>query len=144
MGFPKGKIASNIGSDGAGESPLLSIVSRLLPQDEGRMLVNNKVNSEYKNSDLAKHLSILKQFNNIDVKLTVRELVSFGRFPYSQGRLNSEDHQKIDEAIEFLDLEEIENSYIDQLSGGQRQRALLAVVVSQDTEYILLDAHSYN
>lgn len=139
MEFPKGKITSIIGSNGAGKSTLLSIISRLLPQDEGRILVNDKVHSEYKNSDLAKHLSILKQFNNIDVKLTVRELVSFGRFPYSQGRLDLEDHKKIDEAIAFLDLEEIEDSYIDQLSGGQRQRAFLAMVVAQDTEYILLD-----
>jgi len=139
MDFPRGKITSIIGSNGAGKSTLLSIISRLLAQDGGDVLVNEKVNTEYKNSDLAKHLSILKQFNNIEIKLTVRELVSFGRFPYSQGRLRAEDHQKIDEAIRFLDLEEIEDRFLDQLSGGQRQRAYLAMVVAQDTEYILLD-----
>lgn len=139
MDFPRGKITSIIGSNGAGKSTLLSIISRLLAQDNGRVLVNKKVNTEYKNNDLAKHLSILKQFNNIEIKLTVRELVSFGRFPYSQGRLKSEDHQKIDEAIQFLDLGKIQDSYLDQLSGGQRQRAFLAMVVAQDTEYILLD-----
>lgn len=139
MDFPRGKITSIIGSNGAGKSTLLSIISRLLAQDNGRVLVNKKVNTEYKNNDLAKHLSILKQFNNIEIKLTVRELVSFGRFPYSQGRLKPEDHQKIDEAIQFLDLGKIQDSYLDQLSGGQRQRAFLAMVVAQDTEYILLD-----
>ena len=66
-------------------------------------------------------------------------MVSFGRFPYSQGRLTKEDEEKIDEAITFLGLKEIENSYIDELSGGQKQRAFLAMVVAQDTEYILLD-----
>jgi len=128
-----------IGSNGAGKSTLLSIISRLLSQDKGNVFVNEKNSSDYKNSVLAQHLSILKQFNNIELKLTVKELVSFGRYPYSQGRLKKQDHQKIAEAIEFLDLEEIQEAYLDELSGGQRQRAYLAMVVAQDTDYVLLD-----
>lgn len=139
LSFPKGKITSLIGSNGAGKSTLLSIISRLLNQDNGHVLVNNKDSNAYKNSVLAQHLSILKQFNNIELKLTVKELVSFGRYPYSQGRLKKEDHQKVAEAIEFLDLTEIQEQYLDELSGGQRQRAYLAMVVAQDTDYILLD-----
>lgn len=137
--FPKGKITSLIGSNGAGKSTLLSIISRLLDQDQGTVLVDEKQSTEYKSAVLAQHLSILKQFNNVELKLTVKELVAFGRFPYSQGRLNKEDHEKIDQAIRFLDLEEIKDSFLDELSGGQRQRAFLAMVVAQDTEYILLD-----
>ena len=136
--FPKGKITSLIGSNGAGKSTLLSIISRLLNQDKGSVFVNDKKSTDYKNADLAQQLSILKQFNNIELKLTVKELVSFGRFPYSKGRLKKEDHQKIAEAIEFLDLQDIQDKYLDELSGGQRQRAYLAMTVAQDTEYILL------
>lgn len=139
MSFPRGKITSLIGSNGAGKSTLLSIISRLLSQDQGSVFVNEKNSNKYKNSVLAQHLSILKQFNNIELKLTVKELISFGRYPYSQGRLKKEDHEKIAEAIQFLDLEEIQEAYLDELSGGQRQRAYLAMVVAQDTEYILLD-----
>src|SRR5699024_10127081 len=73
------------------------------------------------------------------VKLTVRELISFGRFPYSEGRLKRFDWQKVDEAISYMELEELEDKYIDELSGGQRQRAYIAMVLAQDTEYILLD-----
>jgi len=81
----------------------------------------------------------LKQSNSTNVKLTIRELVSFGRFPYSQGRLKKDDWQKIDEAIEYMELQSIENKYMDELSGGQRQRAYIAMILAQDTEYILLD-----
>jgi iron complex transport system ATP-binding protein len=88
---------------------------------------------------LAQRLSILKQSNHVRLKLTVRELVSFGRFPYSQEKLNKEDILMVDRAIDFLNLKDIENSYIDELSGGQKQRAYMAMVVAQDTEYILLD-----
>lgn len=139
LSFPKGKITSLIGSNGAGKSTLLSIISRLLNQDKGSVFVNDMKSSDYKSSALAQQLSILKQFNNIELKLTVQELVSFGRYPYSQGRLKSEDHQKIAEAIDFLDLDAIKDAYLDELSGGQRQRAYLAMVVAQDTDYILLD-----
>ncbi|MNZ99279.1 Iron(3+)-hydroxamate import ATP-binding protein FhuC [compost metagenome] len=69
----------------------------------------------------------------------MKELVSFGRFPYSQGKLTPEDRAFVDEAIAYMDLQEMQDKYIDQLSGGQRQRAYIAMVMAQDTEYILLD-----
>lgn len=137
--FPKGKITSLIGSNGTGKSTLLSIMSRLLVQDNGAVFVNGKKNTDYKSAVLSQHLSILKQFNNVELKLTVKELISFGRFPYSQGRLSKEDHEKIEETVDFLDLNELQDMYLEELSGGQRQRAYLAMVVAQDTEYILLD-----
>lgn len=137
--IPEGKITALIGSNGAGKSTLLSIISRLLKQDKGVVMVNEQNIENYKNKILAQKLSILKQFNNIGIRITVKELVSFGRFPYSENKLTKEDHKKIGEAIHFLDLENIADSYLEELSGGQKQRAYLAMVVAQDTEYILLD-----
>src|SRR5690554_686750 len=137
--FHKGKVTSLIGSNGAGKSTLLSVISRLLSQEGGIVMVDEKNVTEYKNRVLAQRLSILKQSNHVRLKLTVRELVSFGRFPYSQDKLNKEDMEKVDKAIDFLDLRPIEHAYIDELSGGQKQRAYMAMVVAQDTEYILLD-----
>ena len=78
------------------------------------------------------------------MKLTVRELVAFGRFPYSGRRLNAEDEKLIDKAIEYMELEEFEDRFIDELSGGQRQRAYIAMVIAQDTEYVLLDEPTNN
>lgn len=135
----KGTITSVIGPNGAGKSTLISMISRLLTKDDGDITIDGQDVFKTKNNELAKKISILKQSNSINLKLTVRELVSFGRFPYSQGRLTSEDWEKVDEAIAYLELEEIQNQYLDQLSGGQRQRAHIAMTVAQDTEYILLD-----
>ncbi len=137
--FEEGKITALIGSNGAGKSTLLSVISRLLKQDEGVVLINDKNITEYKNKVLAQQLSILKQFNNTAIRITVRELISFGRFPYSENKLTQKDEQKIREAIEFLGLEDLQDSFLDELSGGQKQRAYLAMVVAQDTQYILLD-----
>lgn len=137
--IPTGKITSLIGPNGAGKSTLLSIVSRLIAQDQGKVYLDDQDVFTYKNKEFAKRISILKQMNNLDLKLTVEELVAFGRFPHSQGKLNQEDQAKIQEALSFCLLEEYQNHYLDELSGGLRQRAFLAMVIAQDTDYILLD-----
>lgn len=137
--IPKGKITSFIGPNGAGKSTLISMVSRLIAKDEGIITIDGEDISKVKENELAKKISILKQSNAMNVKLTVRELISFGRFPYSKGKLKKEDWAKIEEAIAYMELEDIQHKYLDELSGGQRQRAYIAMVLAQDTEYILLD-----
>jgi len=135
----KGKITSFIGPNGAGKSTLLSMISRLITRDSGEIYIDGKELRESKSNDLAKKISILKQSNHINVRLTVRELVSFGRFPYSQGKLKEEDWKFVDEAIQYMELEDMQEKYLDQLSGGQKQRAYIAMVIAQNTEYVLLD-----
>lgn len=135
----KGKITSFIGPNGAGKSTLLSMISRLITKDKGEVLIEGVEVGKWKSHELAKKLSILKQSNHVNVRLTVRELVSFGRFPYSQGKLTQKDWVYVDEAIQYMDLQEMQDKFLDQLSGGQRQRAYIAMVLAQDTEYILLD-----
>ena len=88
---------------------------------------------------MARKVSILKQSNHTNLRLTVRDLVSFGRFPYSNGNLTETGWDKVNEAIKYMNLTEIQDKYLHQLSGGQRQRAYIAMVIAQDTDYILLD-----
>ena len=135
----RGQITSFIGPNGAGKSTLLSMVSRLLDADTGEVLIDSTNTKKLKSNEFSKRVSILKQSNFMNVRLTIRELVSFGRFPYSKGRLNDEDEKMVDQAIEYMDLWELEHSYLDELSGGQRQRAFIAMVIAQDTDYVLLD-----
>lgn len=134
-----GKITSFIGPNGAGKSTLLSMVSRLLNADTGEVLLDKSDVRRWKSDEFAKRVSILKQSNYMNVRLTIRELVSFGRFPYSKGNLKPEDEVKVDEALTYMNLDDIQHSYLDELSGGQRQRAFIAMVIAQDTDYILLD-----
>jgi len=135
----KGTITSFIGPNGAGKSTLISMISRLITKDSGEIVIDGKNINQTKSNELSKKISILKQSNAVNLKLTVRELVSFGRFPYSKGRLKQDDWEKVDEAIDYMELQEIQHKYLDELSGGQLQRAHIAMVIAQDTEYILLD-----
>lgn len=139
LDIPAGGITALVGPNGAGKSTLLTIVGRLTDASTGTVTVGGHDVTKAKSRDLAKVVSILRQENHFVTRLTVRELVGFGRFPHSQGRLTPDDKQHIDRAIEFLDLTALENRYLDQLSGGQRQRAYVAMVLAQDTDYILLD-----
>ncbi|BFK88148.1 ATP-binding cassette domain-containing protein [Pseudoflavonifractor gallinarum] len=142
--LPKGAVISLIGPNGAGKSTVLNMLSRLIARDSGLVELGGRDITSWKNKELAKHLAILTQSNNVQMKLTVRELVSFGRFPYSGSRLTGEDQAIVDRAIAYMELEEFQDRFIDELSGGQRQRAYIAMVIAQDTEYILLDEPTNN
>lgn len=137
--IPAGGITALVGPNGAGKSTLLTMIGRLLGIDEGVIKVANLDVAASKSKDLAKVLSILRQENHFVTKLTVRQLVSFGRYPYSQGRLTVEDEATISRYIDFLNLTTLENRYLEELSGGQRQRAYVAMVLCQETDYVLLD-----
>ena len=38
-----------------------------------------------------------------------------------------------------MNLADMQDKFLDELSGGQSQRAFIAMVIAQDTDYILLD-----
>ena len=137
--LPRRGITSIIGPNGAGKSTLLSMISRLLPMSAGTVSVDGLDVTQTPSDILARRLSILRQDNRINSRLTVRDLVEFGRYPYSKGRLTPEDRAQATKAIGFLGLEPLADRFLDELSGGQRQRAYVAMVLCQDTEYVLFD-----
>ncbi len=137
--IPAGGIIALVGPNGAGKSTVLTMIGRLLAPDGGTIEVGGLDVHATPSKQVAKTVSILRQENHFVTRLTVRQLVGFGRYPYSGGRLTQHDEDKISEAIDFLDLTELEQRFLDQLSGGQRQRAYVAMVLAQDTEYLLLD-----
>ncbi|WP_113221519.1 ATP-binding cassette domain-containing protein [Agrobacterium sp. fls2-241-TYG-188a] len=137
--LPKGGLTSIIGPNGAGKSTLMSMIARLLPIDRGTVMVDGLDVALTAGDALAKRLSILRQDNHLAARLTVFDLVSFGRYPYSRGRLTVEDQGHIERALAYLGLEELKHRFLDELSGGQRQRAFVAMVLAQDTDYMLFD-----
>jgi iron complex transport system ATP-binding protein len=134
-----GGITSIIGPNGAGKSTLLSMVSRLLPMDAGAVTIDGLDVSKTAGKELARKMAILRQDNQLTVRLTVRDLVGFGRFPHNNGRPTVKDKAHVEQALEYLDLTSMADKFVDELSGGQRQRAFIAMVLAQDTDYLLLD-----
>lgn len=142
--LPHGKVISMIGPNGAGKSTVLGMISRLVAKSAGVVEFQGKDLEKWESRELAKHLAILTQANNVQMKLTVRELVAFGRFPHSGSNLSQKDWEIVDRSIRYMELESFAERFIDEMSGGQRQRAFIAMVLAQDTEYVLLDEPTNN
>lgn len=139
ISIKKGGITSLIGPNGAGKSTLLGMMSRLLTSDEGTITIDGMDVSSTPSDQLARRLSILRQQNHFEARLTVEDLVTFGRYPYSKGRPTIEDKEHVERSLEYLDLIPYRKRFLNELSGGQRQRAFVAMVLCQDTDYVLLD-----
>ena len=137
--LPKGGLTAIVGANGAGKSTLLSMIARLLVTDGGSISIGDMDIANCDSRELAKRLAILRQTNDLQSRLTVSDLVGFGRFPHSGGRLTASDRTAIDQAISWMNLEDLRDRFLDEMSGGQRQRAFVAMVLAQDTEYLLLD-----
>lgn len=137
--LPERGLTAIIGPNGAGKSTLLGMVGRLMAASAGVALIDGLDVATTPTDVLAQRLAILRQDNAIAARVTVRDLVSFGRYPHSKGRLTAEDLVHIDDALAFLELEPFADRYLDEVSGGQRQRAHIAMVLAQDTDYVLLD-----
>jgi iron complex transport system ATP-binding protein len=132
-------VTALIGPNGAGKSTLFGLVGRLVRPDAGRVTVDGLDVATTSSQELARRLAVLRQDNHVAARLTVHDLVEFGRFPHSRGRLTVADREHIERAIAYLELDAYRGRFLDELSGGQRQRAFIAMVLAQDTEYVLLD-----
>ncbi len=141
LSIPQGKITALIGPNGCGKSTLLKAISGGLKAAEGKVSIVDLDLSKLSNKNRAKKLSILPQSPITPEGVTVQQLVSFGRNPYlSQwGILSADDNKKVLKALRDTGLIELSQRPVIALSGGQRQRVWIAMILAQDTEYILLD-----
>ena len=137
--FPAGRLSALIGPNGAGKTTLLMAIARLLAPSGGTIRLDGHDIAGIRIADYACRVATLRQSPDFNLRLTVEELVAFGRFPYSRGALTAADRRAIDEAIAFLSLEALRGAYVDELSGGQRQMAFLAMTIAQQTDCLLLD-----
>ena len=139
VSVPKGGVVALVGPNGAGKSTLLSLMARLIPRQQGRITVDELVVGESDDKDLARRLAILPQTVHAASRLTVRDLVGFGRYPYHRGRPTPDDRAMVEDGMRLFDLLPLAERSLDTLSGGQRQRAFVAMTYVQDTDYLLLD-----
>jgi len=131
-------VTAIIGPNGAGKSTLLAAIGRLVGTDSGVITVDGMDVATTRSREIARRLAILRQDNHLAIRLSVEELVGYGRFPHGAGR-TADDRAHIDGAIGLLDLDGMRARFLDELSGGQRQRAFVAMAIAQDTDHLLLD-----
>ncbi len=141
LSIPKGEISIIIGANGCGKSTLLKTIARIIKPQSGEIFINKKDIKKQKEQYIATQIAFLPQGPICPSGITVRELVSYGRFPHQKmiGGLKSHDKEIIGWAIEETGLKDFADREIDNLSGGQRQRAWIAMTLAQETDIIMLD-----
>ena len=138
--FSPGKLYAVLGPNGSGKTTLIRLLSRLLLPDSGSLTLDEKSYTCYGRKEFARQLALLPQDRPIPA-ISVQDLVSHGRFPYlglsrTPGRA---DLEAVDRAMAAVNVQAFAGRDLRRLSGGERQRVYLALLLAQDTRYVLLD-----
>ena len=138
--FP-GEIVTLIGPNGAGKSTILKSLSRQLELVRGTVYIGKRELASFSYEESAKKMAVVLTDRMRPELMTCRDIVSTGRYPYTGrlGLLRAEDEQKVQEAMEALQIADIAERAFETISDGQRQRVLLARAICQEPEIILLD-----
>lgn len=141
MEFEPGKIYALIGHNGSGKSTLLKLLAQQQQPTVGEIFLNSKSVSQWSNKKFAQQVAYLPQHLPVTEGLSAGDLISFGRYPWHGliGRLNNQDKQYIQQAMELTDTRRYASRLVHSLSGGERQRVWLAMLIAQRTQYLLLD-----
>ena len=137
-----GKILGVVGPNGAGKSTLLRLLYRYYKPTTGKVKINGIDIWKLTSRQVACSIATVLQENSPDFSLTVREIVTLGRTPYSKwlSNSNSENDKKIvQSSIDRLSLNKFENRHLNTLSGGERQRVMIARALAQEPDILILD-----
>ncbi|HBR88309.1 MAG TPA: iron ABC transporter ATP-binding protein, partial [Microbacterium sp.] len=126
-----------IGPNGAGKSTLLATIGRLVGADAGTITVGGLDVVTTRSRELARRLAILRQDNHLAIRLSVEDLVGYGRFPHGRSGRTADDRAHVERALDLLDLQPVRRRFLDELSGGQRQRAFVAMALAQNPDHLL-------
>ncbi|GAA2444121.1 ABC transporter ATP-binding protein [Streptomyces pulveraceus] len=141
LDIPDGAFTAVVGPNGCGKSTLLSALVRLLRPDSGQVELDGREVGGYATKALAKKLGFLPQDPLAPDDIKVRQLVGRGRFPHQSmlALWSREDETAVDEAMAAAGVQDLADRPVQELSGGQRQRVWMAMVLAQQTPYLLLD-----
>lgn len=137
--IPNGGITALVGANGAGKSTLFSLIARLQSLQSGQIWLDNYAIADTPSRTIAQHLAILTQDNVIHSRISVKDLLMFGRYPHHQGKITPLDEEIVEKALQRFELSALAHRFLSELSGGQRQRALIAMTFCQQTSHVLLD-----
>jgi len=141
MEIPAGRISVIVGANACGKSTLLKTLSRLLPAQEGAVVLDGKRIDQIPTKELARTLGLLPQQPIAPEGIAVADLVGRGRHPHQKlfRSWTAADDRAVAEALAATGVLDLADRAVDELSGGQRQRVWIAMALAQQTDVLLLD-----
>ncbi len=136
-----GKLTALIGPNGSGKSTLLRLLSGVIPPQQGDILLNKISIHRFPIRERAKKIAFLPQNISPMFPLTVFEIVSMGRFPRKPllSGLSKTDYEIVGKCMDIMNLTGLQNRLYSELSGGECKRTLIASILAQEPEILLLD-----
>lgn len=136
-----GELTAIVGVNGIGKSTLLRTLGKVQPKLSGEINLHDKPLEDHRPLELATKISMVLTEPIASKNMTVQELVSLGRQPYTNwiGTLTTKDKSQIKTALQLLELEPLQYKKCYELSDGQLQRVMIARALAQDTAIIFLD-----
>lgn len=137
----EGTLTALIGRNGCGKSTLLRVISGEQKPVGGTVLINGLNPAKAGARELATNIAVITTENVKVQGLTCRELVAYGRSPYTGllGRLTAEDERIVDESLDAVGMTSFANRRVAHISDGEGRRIMLARALAQQTPVILLD-----
>lgn len=136
-----GAMLGIVGPNGSGKSTLLRLMAGIIQPTGGRVEVSGRDISNYPRRELARKVAFLPQNPESSFQFKVREVVAQGRFPYQGafGMLSDADQRVVSEVLQETECEQLADRYFSTLSGGEKQRVLVASILAQEPDVMLLD-----
>lgn len=136
-----GRLTAMLGRNGIGKSTLLRTIAGAQPSLNGTVLLDERNINEYSPRELSRQMSLVYTDRTQAGGLTVKQLVSLGRYPHTGffGRLGRHDHDVVAQSMTAAGIKHKETAYVAELSDGERQKAMIARALAQETPIILLD-----
>lgn len=141
LSIKKGEFVTILGPNGSGKTTILKLMSGSLKPQKGEVLFDGKNLNTFSKKETAKKIGFVPQATLSVFPFSIYEIVLMGRTPYLGfgGFEGQNDKEKIEEALELVEITHLKNKGINEVSGGEAQRAFIARALAQEPEIILLD-----
>jgi putative ABC transport system ATP-binding protein len=132
----KGKIAVVLGPSGSGKSTLINIIGGIDAADEGKVIVDGKDITKYKDNELTEYrrenIGFVFQFYNLIPNLTVYENIEISANI-------CDDPMRVETILDAVGMKDMQNRFPRELSGGQQQRVSIARAIVKKPKILLCD-----
>jgi iron complex transport system ATP-binding protein len=137
-----GEFIALLGPNGSGKTTLLKTIARVLKPKKGVIYIDGRKADELNDNEYAKIVGFLPPSDTsaiMRVPMKVVEVVAIGRKPHIAWSLTKSDLEKIWSAMRIMRVDVFAFRDVNELSSGERQRVMLARVLAQEPEVLILD-----
>lgn len=137
----KGEMVAVIGRNGIGKSTLLKSLTGSIAPLGGSIKISQKKIEDYSRSELARKIGYISTESVKVTNMKVYDLVALGRYQHTNwiGTIDQTSNESILRAMQIAGISHLKERFITELSDGERQRTMIAMVLAQDTDILIMD-----